>query len=123
MKTITSTEAQASLGDIFARINQTGAVRVTTRGRIVAVIIPPEQDNSSTGNAERLLTLARSYAEGITSWSEIKETLDISYGELLDALKIQGLKIPQCTARKTDEQIALFNRALTMHLDKFEPIE
>ena len=118
MKTITSTEAKASLRDVFAHLNQTGAIQVTTRGRIVAVITPPRQESSSKNNVELLSRMALSYSEGKTSWSEIRDILEISYGELLDSLRIQGLKIPRFVAKKTDEQCALFNLALTMNLDR-----
>ena len=118
MKTITSTEAKASLGDVFARLTQTGAVQVTTHGRVVAIITLPPQDSPSKKNVELLSAMALSYANGKTSWSEIKDTLDISYGELLDSLRIQGLKIPQFSAKKTAEQSALFKLAMTMNLSR-----
>lgn len=118
MKTITSTEAKASLGDVFAHINQTGAIQVTTHGRIVAIIAPPRQESSSKSNVELLARMALAYSEGKMSWSEIKDTLDISYGELLDSLRVQGLKIPQFSAKKTAGQSALFQKALTMNRDR-----
>lgn len=118
MKTMTSTEAKASLGDVFAHINQTGAVQITTRGRVVAVITPPKQEVSSKHHTELLSKMALSYSAGDTSWSEIKEALDISYGELLASLSRQGLRIPQFAAKKTPEQSALFHQALTMNIER-----
>jgi len=57
-------------------------------------------------------SLAIAYSKGIVSWPEIAEETGASYGELLVALGLNNLKLPQARPKKRPEQIAFFNKIL-----------
>jgi len=58
--------------------------------------------------------LAIAYSKGLISWPQIAEETGASYGDLLVALGLKHLQIPQVTPKNRPEQIAFFNHILDL---------
>jgi len=67
---------------------------------------------NSVLDKSRLAALAVEYSKGLVSWPQISEETGASYGELLIALGIQGLRIPKVTPKNRPGQVAVLNRIL-----------
>jgi len=110
-RSITSSEAKASLGELLGSLTTEGPVEITRNGRRVAILsAPPVRTNAS--DAARLAELAKQYAGGRVAWREIAAETGAGFGDLLDELSKQNLKLPRVTPAKRPEQVAMFNAIL-----------
>ncbi len=111
IRTISSSEAKANLGDVLSSLNTHGPIEITRNGKLVGLLsLPPAQGVDSS----RLSALAVAYAKGLVSWPQIAEETGASYGDLLLALGLNHLKIPQVKAKNRPEQIAVFHQILDL---------
>jgi prevent-host-death family protein len=110
-RTITSSEAKASLGELLASLASEGPVEITRNGRKVAVLSAPVE-RGATVAAARVAELAGLYAAGKVAWRDIAAETGIAFGDLLLALARQGLQLPRVTPAKRPEQVALFRAIL-----------
>jgi prevent-host-death family protein len=113
-RSITSSEAKASLGELLSSLATEGPVEITRNGRRVAVLSAPNMGVSPV-EASRLAELARLYAAGKVTWREISTEADIAFGDLLAELARQELRLPQVMPSKRPEQLvmlrSIFERA------------
>ena len=106
-RSITSSEAKASLGELLGSLATEGPVEITRNGRKVAVLsAPAEQTNAH--DATRLAELAALYGAGRVTWREIAAETGAAFGDLLVELARQNLQLPRVTPAKRPEQVAIF---------------
>jgi len=110
-RSITSSEAKASLGELLSSLATEGPVEITRNGRKVAVLSAPTAGPSPV-EANRLSELARLYAAGKVSWREIASEADVAFGDLLLELARQDLQLPRVTPSKRPEQLAMLQGIL-----------
>jgi hypothetical protein len=109
LRTISSSDAKANLGDVLSSLNTQGPIEITRNGKSVGLLtLPPMQ----AVDRNRLTALAIAYSKGLISWPQIAEETGASYGDLLIALGVNNLQIPKVVPKNRAEQIAFFNRIL-----------
>lgn len=108
-RSITSTDAKSNLGELLASLNSAGPIEITRNGKAVGLLSPVL---GQTPDAGRLSKFAAAYSNGAISWSQIAEETGVSYGELLMAMALQSLPLPQVIAKKSPAQFALFGKIL-----------
>jgi antitoxin (DNA-binding transcriptional repressor) of toxin-antitoxin stability system len=107
-RSITSSEAKASLGELLSSLATDGPVEITRNGRRVAVLSAPTAGVSPV-EASRLAELARLYAAGKVTWREVSSEADIAFGDLLAELARQDLRLPRVMPSKRPEQLAMLH--------------
>lgn len=111
VRTISSSDAKANLGDVLSSLSTLGPVEITRNGKSVGLLtLPPTQ----TVNRSRIAALAIAYSTGNISWPQIAEETGASYGELLIELGRKNLQIPQVAPKKRPEQMAIFHHILDL---------
>ena len=110
-RTLTSSEAKGSLGEVLSSLVTEGPVEITRNGRLVAVISPPPEHKPAYA-PDRLSALAALYAAGKVTWRQIADETDASFGDVLLELAKQNLQLPLVSAEKRPEQVRLFNAVL-----------
>jgi antitoxin (DNA-binding transcriptional repressor) of toxin-antitoxin stability system len=111
VRTISSSDAKANLGDVLSSLNTHGPVEITRNGKPVGLLtLPPAQ----TVDRSRIAALAIAYSKGHIPWPQIAEETGASYGELLVELGLKNLQIPKVTPKKRPEQIAFFHHILDL---------
>ena len=110
-RSITSSEAKASLGELLSSLATEGPVEITRNGRKVAVLSAPTAGLSPV-EANRWAELARLYAAGKVTWREIASETDVAFGDLLVELARQDLRLPRVMPSKRPEQLAMLNAIL-----------
>ena len=111
VRTISSSDAKANLGDVLSSLNTHGPIEITRNGKPVGLLtLPPVQ----TVNKSRIATLAIAYSKGLISWPQIAEETAASYGDLLVALGLKNLQIPKVKPKNRPEQIAFFHHILDL---------
>ncbi len=109
VRTISSSDAKANLGDVLSSLNTRGPIEITRNGKSVGLLtLPPVQ----TIDGSRLSALAIAYSKGLISWPQIAEETGASYGDLLVALGLNNLQIPKVTPKNRPEQMAFFHKLL-----------
>ncbi|GAC1530694.1 MAG: hypothetical protein NVS2B4_09690 [Ramlibacter sp.] len=111
LRSITSSDAKASLGEVLGSLASEGPVEITRNGRPVGVLSAPAASERLTNRA-KLADLAKLYASGVISWPKVSEESGASFGELLVELGRQTLSLPVVTAPKRPAQAAVFHEAL-----------
>ena len=109
VRTVTSTDAKSKLGELLASLNTTGPVEITRNGKTVGLLTPAAHQALDT---ERLAKFAAAYSKGTVNWAQIAEETGASYGELLVAMAVDNLPLPQVNAKKNPVQAALFAKML-----------
>ena len=109
VRTISSSDAKANLGDVLSSLNTQGPVEITRNGKSVGLLTLPLVQ---TIDGSRLSALAIAYSKGLISWPQIAEETGASYGDLLVALGLNNLQIPKVTPKNRPEQIAFFHQIL-----------
>lgn len=104
-RTITASEAKASLGQLLGSLASQGSVEITRNGHLVGVLTAPPA-GPRAAEPGRLATLAPLYAAGKLAWREIADDTGASFGELLLELAHQDLTLPQVVAEKRPAQTA-----------------
>ncbi len=107
IRTMTSSEAKTNFGEVLSSLNSAGPIEITRNGKSVGLLTLPPAQAVDSG---RLAALAAAYAQGRVSWPQIAEETGASFGELLLALGLQKLSLPNVTAKKRPEQMALLNQ-------------
>ena len=110
-RTLTSSEAKGSLGEVLSSLVSEGPVEITRNGRLVAVISAPPKHKPAYA-IDRLAALAALYAAGKVTWRQIADETDASFGDVLLELAKQNLQLPLVSAEKRPEQVRLFNAVL-----------
>ena len=111
VRTISSSEAKASLGDVLSSLSTQGPIEITRNGKPVGLLsLPPVQ----AVDRSRIAALALAYSKGLISWPQIAEETGASYGELLIELGLKNLQIPKVKPKNRPEQMAIFNRILDL---------
>lgn len=111
VRSVTSSEAKASLNELLGSLTTEGPVEITRNGRKVAVLsAPPEQTNAC--EATRLAELAALYAAGKVTWRELAAETGAAFGDLLVELARQNLQLPRVMPAKRPEQVAMFDAIL-----------
>ena len=110
-RSLTSSEAKGSLGQVLGSLASEGPVEITRNGRLVAVISAPPQQTRGT-DAGRLATLAALYSAGKMAWRQIADETGASFGDVLLELAKRDLPLPRVTAEKRPEQLAHFKAVL-----------
>ena len=111
VRTISSSDAKANLGDVLSSLNTHGPIEITRNGKSVGLLtLPPVQ----TVNKSRIAALAIAYSKGLISWPQITEETAASYGDLLVALGLKSLQIPKVKPKNRPEQIAFFHHILDL---------
>lgn len=109
LRTISSSDAKANLGDVLSSLNTQGPIEITRNGKSVGLLtLPPMQ----AVDRNRLTALAIAYSKGLISWPQIAEETGASYGDLLISLGVNNLQIPKVVPKNRAEQIAFFNHIL-----------
>lgn len=109
VRTISSSDAKANLGDVLSSLATHGPIAITRNGKAVGLLsLPPAPDLDKN----RIAALAVAYAKGLISWPQIAEETGASYGDLLVELGRNQLQIPKVTPRNRPAQIAHFHRIL-----------
>ena len=109
VRTISSSDAKANLGDVLSSLNTHGPVEITRNGKSVGLLtLPPVQPIDGS----RISALAMAYSKGLISWPQIAEETGASYGDLLVALGLNNLQIPRVVPKNRPEQIAFFHQVL-----------
>lgn len=111
IRTITSSDAKANLGEVLASLRSRGPVEITRNGRPVGLLTPPPTQAQST-DKERLDALATAYSKGLISWRQISDETDAGFGELLVALGLKKLPLPKVMPKNRPEQSALLEEIL-----------
>lgn len=110
-RSITVSEARASLGKLLGSLAAQGPVEITRNERRVAILFAtPEQTGAL--EATRLAELATLYAAGGVPWREIAAETGTAFGDLLVELARQNLQLPRVIPAKRPEQVAMFNAIL-----------
>ena len=112
-RTLTSSEAKASLGEVLGTLVSEGPVEITRNGRLVAVISAPmEEKPADTG---RLASMAALYSAGKVTWRHVADETGASFGDVLLELAKQNLVLPRVNPDKTPLQAnrlkAIFRKA------------
>ena len=111
VRTISSSDAKATLGDVLSSLNTHGPIEITRNGKPVGLLtLPPVQ----TVDKSRIAALAIAYSKGLISWPQIAEETAASYGDLLIALGLKNLQIPKVKPKNRPEQIAFFHHILDL---------
>lgn len=111
VRTISSSDAKANLGDVLSSLNTHGPIEITRNGKVVGLLtLPPLQ----AVDKSRIAALAVAYSKGLISWPQIAEETGASYGDLLVELALKNLQIPKVTPKNTPEQIAIFHHFLDL---------
>ena len=111
VRTISSSDAKANLGDVLSSLNTHGPIEITRNGKPVGLLtLPPVQ----TVDKSRIAVLAIAYSKGLISWPQIAEETAASYGDLLIALGLKNLQIPKVKPKNRPEQIAFFHHILDL---------
>jgi len=110
-RTVTSSEAKGSLGEILGSLSKDGPVQITRNGRLVAVISAPRAQKSTHPDGQ-LSALVTQYAAGKVTWRQIADETDASFGDVLLELARQNLELPRVCAEKRAEQLSLFQAVL-----------
>lgn len=111
VRTISSSDAKANLGDVLSSLNTHGPIEITRNGKAVGLLtLPPLQ----AVDKSRIAALAVAYSKGLISWPQIAEETGASYGDLLVELAFKNLQIPKVTPKNTPEQIAIFHHILDL---------
>jgi prevent-host-death family protein len=110
-RSITSSQAKASLGELLGSLATEGPLEITRNGRKVAVLSAPVEQEAAV-EASRLTELAAMYAAGKVAWREIAAETGVAFGDLLVELGRQNLHLPRVTPTKRPEQVALFHAIL-----------
>jgi prevent-host-death family protein len=109
IRTISSSDAKANLGDVLSSLNTHGPIEITRNGKSVGLLsLPPVQ----TVDRSRIAALAIAYSKGLISWPQIAEETGASYGDLLVELGLKNLQIPKVTPKNRPEKIAFFHHIL-----------
>ena len=109
VRTISSSDAKANLGDVLSSLTTHGPVEITRNGKPVGLLtLPPVQ----AIDGGRILALATAYSKGLISWPQIAEETGASYGDLLVALGLNNLQMPRVTPKNRLEQVAFFHQIL-----------
>ena len=115
VRTISSSDAKANLGDVLSSLSTHGPVEITRNGKSVGLLtLPPMQ----TVDRGRIAALAIAYSTGHISWPQIAEETGASYGELLVELGLKNLQIPKVSPKNSPQQIALFHHILDLAVVK-----
>jgi len=109
-RSLTSSQAKASLGELLTTLATNGPVDITRNGRQVAVLSASGHRQSALERS-RVAELAELYAAGRITWKEIAAETGVAFGDLLDALAKQNLRLPRVTPAKSPEQVALLDAA------------
>ena len=111
VRTISSSEAKANLGEVLSSLNTHGPIEITRNGKSVGLLtLAPVQ----AVDRSRIAALAIAYSKGLISWPQISEETGASYGDLLVALGCNNLQIPKVTPKNRPEQIAFFHQLLDL---------
>ena len=111
IRTISSSDAKANLGEVLASLHASGPVEITRNGKSVGLLtLPPAQQFDKN----RLSALADAYSRGLVSWPQIAEETGAGFGDLLVALGIQNLSLPKVTAKNRPEQSALLKKVFDL---------
>lgn len=110
-RSITSSDAKASFGELLASLPARGAIEITRNGRAVGLLTLPQEDYRERDGA-RLSALASGYAKGEVTWRQIASELNIGFGDLLIELGRQNLSLPRVIAKKSDAQAAWLEKLL-----------
>jgi len=110
-RSITSSEAKASLGELLGSLAAEGPVVITRNGRKVAVLSAPAEQTNAL-EATRLAELSALYAAGRIAWREIAAETGASFGDLLSELARQNLQLPRVAPAKRSEQVAMLKAVL-----------
>jgi prevent-host-death family protein len=111
LRSITSTEVKANLGEILASLQAGGPVEITRNGRKIAILSAPVSDSPTAGR-RHLPELAKLYSGGTMSWHEVEQSAGVTFGDLLLELSRQGLPLPLTKAAKRPAQEVLFQDIL-----------
>lgn len=111
MRTLTASEAKANLGEVLASLGTEGPVEITRNGRSVAVI-SAAMAHQAEQEPPRLAELARLYAAGKVTWRQIADETGVAFGELLEELGRQNLRLPRVVPQKAPAQARLFEQML-----------
>lgn len=111
VRTITSSDAKANLGEVLGSLAAQGPIEITRNGRLVGVLAPPTVRPKDT-DPGRLAALAALYSAGAVTWRAIADETGAAFGELLLELARQGLPLPTVVAPKRPEQAALLDDAM-----------
>ena len=111
LRSISSSDAKASLGEVLGSLAMEGPIEITRNGRPVAILSAPAFSGRQI-NPSKLADLARLYASGVISWAKVSEETGAAFGELLMELGRQGLSLPVVKAPKRPAQAALFHESL-----------
>lgn len=111
VRTISSSDAKANLGDVLSSLATHGPITITRNGKAVGLLSLPPAPGVDKG---RIAALAVAYSKGLVSWPQIAEETGASYGDLLVELGRNQLHIPKVTPRNRPEQIALFHHILDL---------
>lgn len=115
IRTISSSDAKSTLGDVLSSLNTHGPIEITRNGKSVGLLTLP---SGPVIDASRVASMAVAYSKGLLSWPQIAEETGISYGDLLLELGLNNLQIPKVTPKKRPEQLALFNKILDSAAEK-----
>jgi antitoxin (DNA-binding transcriptional repressor) of toxin-antitoxin stability system len=109
LRSITSSEAKSNLGELLASLGSQGAVEITRNGKPVGILSPPV---AQTVDAGRLAALALAYSKGLIPWNQVSDETGIGFGDLLVALGLQNLQLPNVVAKRTPAQDAFYRQIL-----------
>ena len=111
VRTITSSDAKANLGEVLGSLAAQGPIEITRNGRLVGVLAPPAMRPKAT-DPGRLAAMAALYSAGAVTWRAIADETGAAFGELLLELARQGLPLPTVVAPKRPEQVALLDEVM-----------
>ena len=111
VRTITSSDAKANLGEVLGSLAAQGPIEITRNGRLVGVLAPPAVLPKAT-DPGRLAAMAALYSAGAVTWRAIADETGAAFGELLLELARQGLPLPTVVAPKRPEQAALLDEVM-----------
>ena len=111
VRTITSSDAKANLGEVLGSLAAQGPIEITRNGRLVGVLAPPAMRPKAT-DPGRLAAMAALYSAGAVTWRAIADETGAAFGELLLELARQGLPLPTVVAPKRPEQAALLDEVM-----------
>lgn len=108
-RTMPTSVARARLGAVIDSLPSSGPVDITRNGHRVATLVPfPDPDTPPKDLAQ----LARLFAEGSITSRQACEESGVTFGDVLNEMANQGLKLPLHQAVKTPAQEALFKAML-----------
>ena len=115
----------AQVAEVLARMREEGDTMESTLAfaeralRNIAIgaeqakeLQPAEVSDKPKQDAKRLAELAPLYAAGNVTWRQIADETGAAFGDLLQELGRQGLKLPRANAPKTPAQQRLFEQML-----------